>query len=185
MPDLFAAFNAWCAFLAPTEGGLSLDPADSGNYTPAGILKGSKFGISAHSYPNLDIANLTIEQADAIRLTDFFDPVRGREVPGPVGFVMAEAAYGSGPETAIRLMQSMVGTGVDGDFGPDTMAALNKALAKPDGIEAFVVEYQAQRLLFEASLGAKWDHNKVGWSRRLFHATAHALYLAGAPIVVA
>jgi hypothetical protein len=75
------AFAAWCAFLAPTEGGLSLDANDSGNFTPDGRLVGSKFGISAHSYPDVDIPNLTIEQANLLRKVDFWDKVRGDESP--------------------------------------------------------------------------------------------------------
>ena len=185
MTDHGTAFNAWCLFLEPTEGGLSLDPGDTGNYTPTGELKGSKFGISAHSYPDLDIANLTIEVANDLRYRDYWGKVRGDELPGPVAFVLAEGAYGSGPVPAIKQMQRIIGTKDDGVFGTLTLDALNKRLAAKDGIEDFVVEYQAQRLLFEASLGEKWEHNQVGWSRRLFHATARALFLAGAPVTVA
>lgn len=171
------AFAAWCAFLAPTEGGLSLDPKDSGNFTPDGRLVGSKFGISAHSYPDLDIPNLTIEQANLLRKRDFWDKVRGDELPGPVAFVLAEAAYGSGPGRAIMQMQSVLGVAADGGFGPNTLTALTAKLAQPGGVDKFVVEYEAVRLLFEASLGEKWDHNKGGWTRRLFGGTAIALGL--------
>lgn len=172
------AFAAWCAFLAPTEGGLSLDANDSGNFTPDGRLVGSKFGISAHSYPDVDIPNLTIEQANLLRKVDFWDKVRGDELPGPVAFILAEAAYGSGPGRAIMQMQNVVGVTADGVFGPGTMAALTAMLAaRPDGIEKFVIEYEAQRLLFEATLGDKWDRYKVGWTRRMFGGTAIALGL--------
>jgi len=176
------AFDAWCLFLDTVEGGLSLDPKDTGNFTPSGELKGTKFGISARSYPDLDIANLTIYEADLIRKRDFWDLIRGDELVAPAAFVLAEAAYGSGPATAIRQMQSIVGTGQDGAFGALTLAALMRSLAAAAGVENFVVEYQAQRLLYEASLGPKWDNYKGGWTRRLFHATAHALALAGVPI---
>lgn len=171
------AFAAWCAFLAPTEGGLSLDPLDSGNFTPDGKLVGSKFGISAHSYPDIDISNLTLEQAQLLRKRDFWDKVRGDELPGPVAFVLAEAAYGSGHGRAIMQMQGVVGAAVDGVFGAETMAALTARLAQPGGVDKFVVEYEAQRLLFEAGLGAKWEHNKVGWTRRMFGGAAIALDL--------
>jgi len=59
------------------EGVYSKDPNDPGNWTEGkvgkGILKGTKFGISAASYPNLDIINLTIEQAENIYRRDFWD----------------------------------------------------------------------------------------------------------------
>ena len=47
------------------EKGLSLDPKDRGNWTTGvigkGELKGTKYGVSAMSYPHLDIRNLTLE----------------------------------------------------------------------------------------------------------------------------
>ncbi len=176
-----AAFDAWIAFLAPTEGGLSLDPADSGNYTPDGVLKGTKFGISAHSYPTLDIAALTLAEANLIRRRDFWDAVRGDELPGAIAFVLAEAAYGSGPGTAIRQMQTLCGVLADGAFGPDTMSALMVRAGKAGGIEAFIVSYQSQRLVYEASL-ATWPTYKTGWTRRMFGGTAVALGLDDAPV---
>lgn len=171
------AFASWCAFLAPTEGGLSLDPNDSGNFTPDGRLVGTKFGISAHAYPNIDIPNLTIEQANQIRKIDYWDKVRGDELPGAIAFVLAEAAYGSGTTRAIMQMQSVIGVSPDGVFGPNTWIALMASLVKPNGVSDFVVEYESQRLLFEASLGDKWNNFKVGWTRRMFGGAVAALNL--------
>src|SRR6185312_16903801 len=47
------------------EGGYSNDPRDPGGET--------KFGISKNAYPNLDIASLTLEQAQQIYLRDYWD----------------------------------------------------------------------------------------------------------------
>jgi lysozyme family protein len=173
------AFAAWCAFLAPTEGGLSLDPADAGNWAN-GKLVGTKYGISAAAYPDLDIANLTLDAANAIRYRDYWCKVRGDELPGAIAFVLAEAAYGSGPGTAIKQMQTLVGVLADGAFGPATLSALMARAGKPGGIEAFVVGYESQRLLYEASLGT-WPTYRVGWTRRMFGGTAVALGLDDAP----
>lgn len=63
-------------FVRRWEGGLSLNPDDHGNWTGGrkgvGELRGTNFGISAASYPMLDIANLTMEQADAIYFRDYW-----------------------------------------------------------------------------------------------------------------
>jgi hypothetical protein len=52
------------------EGGYSDDRRDPGNWTKgkigAGILKGTKYGLAANTYPNLDIKNLTLAQAKEI-----------------------------------------------------------------------------------------------------------------------
>jgi len=47
------------------EGGYSNDPRDPGGET--------KFGISKRAYPDLDIASLTLEQAQQIYLRDYWD----------------------------------------------------------------------------------------------------------------
>jgi hypothetical protein len=59
------------AFVLRMEGGLSTDPNDPGNYVN-GRFVGTKYGISAASYPNLDIPNITIEQAKSIYFNDYW-----------------------------------------------------------------------------------------------------------------
>lgn len=58
------------------EGGYSNNEHDPGNWTSGvvgvGILKGTKYGISAASYPALDIANLTLEQAQTIYRNEYW-----------------------------------------------------------------------------------------------------------------
>lgn len=59
------------------EGGYTANPQDRGNWTSGvigvGELRGTKYGISAMSYPNVDIKNLTLEQARALYRRDFWD----------------------------------------------------------------------------------------------------------------
>jgi hypothetical protein len=62
------------AFTLNLEGGLSTDPHDPGNYRPDGTFVGTKYGISANSYPDLDIPNLTKEQAIEIYKRDYWLP---------------------------------------------------------------------------------------------------------------
>lgn len=181
------AFAAWNASLGISEGSnLSLDKTDPGNFSASGQLIGSKFGISARSHPGLDIANLTLADAEQIRKREYWDAVRGDEVHPSIAFVLAEAAYGSGPAVARRQMQGLLGAAADGVFGPGTMAALAKAAATPGVLDELLIEFSARRLLFEASLG-NWNSAKGGWSRRLFRGLMVARSLAGdvaAPIQV-
>jgi lysozyme family protein len=181
------AFAVWCAFLAPTEGGFSDVSYDPGNWTGgavgAGELKGTKFGIAASSHPNLDIANLTMEQADVLRKSEYWDKINGDGLPPPVAFLLADAAYGSGPPTAAKQFQAMLGVGEDGVIGPVTIAAAKALIAKPStyalpsGLDDLLCEFNSRRLLFEAAL-KNWGDAEGGWTRRLFHSLVLAMSLA-------
>jgi lysozyme family protein len=183
-----AAFSAWCDFLAPTEGVFSNDPRDPGNWTSGkpgvGVLKGTKFGIAASSHPDLDIFNLTLEQADGLRKSEYWDKVNGDSLPPAIAFMVADAAYGSGPYVAATELQAMLGVSQDGDIGPlETLPALRVAIGKPSayglasGLADVVTEYAARRLLFEARLN-NWTVDQGGWTRRLFHSVVLSLALA-------
>jgi lysozyme family protein len=170
----FSAWVAWLAFLGPEEGVLSLDPNDGGNWTGGrpgdGLLHGTKYGISAASYPTLDIADLTLEQANAIRKTDYWDKVKGDFLPAPVAFMVADAAYMSGPDRAILQLQATLGVAVDGDLGDKTIAA---ALAvKPND---FCPAFGTTRILFLITLGPLWARNATGWTLRTLNAVVAAL----------
>ena len=52
--------------IATHEGGFQKRVDDPGNWTPDGKLKGTKFGISAHSFPDEDIESLTHSRAEEL-----------------------------------------------------------------------------------------------------------------------
>src|SRR6185437_7679529 len=70
-------FAAALATVLAHEGGYQAMPDDPGNWTGgkigAGELKGTKFGLSAAAYPNLDIASLTEAEAAAIYCRDWWE----------------------------------------------------------------------------------------------------------------
>jgi len=82
------------------EGGLSLDRHDKGNWTGGrvgvGALKGTKYGIAASSYPDLDIRHLTVEQAGAIYRKDYWMAADCGALPAGVDLVIFDTAVNSG-----------------------------------------------------------------------------------------
>lgn len=52
--------------IATHEGGFQDRQDDPGNWTPDGRLKGTKYGISAHSFPDEDIKNLSLNRAEEL-----------------------------------------------------------------------------------------------------------------------
>ena len=156
-------FNTAFERLIDSEGGYTDDPNDGGNWTGgrqgAGVLKGTKFGIAANTYPLLDIKGLTVEQAKAIYRRDFWD-VLGNARPS-ITFQVFDFAVNSGIGTAIRKLQDAIGVADDGQWGPLSAAALeqmdeNDVLLRLIGL----------RLEFMSKLKA-FDVYGRGWSRRI------------------
>jgi lysozyme family protein len=159
------AFDRAFAMLIGHEGVLSLDPDDRGNWTGGrvgvGEMKGTKYGISAASYPHLDIRNLTLDQAKEIYRRDFWAAVRADEMPWSVALVTFDTAVNSGGALAARLLQRALKVAADGAIGPMTMRAL--AAADPHDIAA---ELLAQRH-YQMTAMAGWGKNGLGWTRRV------------------
>jgi lysozyme family protein len=152
-----------------TEGGLSLDPQDAGNWTGGevgqGELKGSNFGISAASYPNVDIANLTHDQAVAIYYNDFFLHLWCDKMPGWLALLVFDAAVNNGSGRSARWLQEVAGVDEDGQIGAITIAAVRRSIAT-NGVATFATRLLAKRLAFMSLLEA-WPHEVNGWSQRL------------------
>jgi lysozyme family protein len=149
------------------EGGLSTNPADPGNWTGGacnkGVCRGTKFGIAASAHPELDIAALTLAEAQAIYQTSYWTPVRADELPPGLALLVFDAAVNCGASRAVRWLQSAAGTEVDGDIGNVTLAAVHDA---PGDGTALCAEFQAQRLAWMTTLPT-WRSFGLGWSRRL------------------
>lgn len=155
-------FDTAFARLIKHEGEFTRDPKDPGNWTGgkpgAGQLKGTKFGISAASYPHLDIERLTLEQARSIYREDFWG-VLGDAHPA-IKFQVFDASVNHGRGNAIRFLQRAVGVADDGIWGKVSQAALG-AMDHNDVLLRFV----AHRLQFWASL-TTFDTHGRGWTRR-------------------
>lgn len=150
-----------------------MDPNDAGNWTGGragdGFLRGSNGGISAASYPTLDIAMLSRPEIEALRKSDYWDEVAGDLLPDPVAFMVADAAYMSGTSRAIRQMQAVLNVAIDGIIGKQTIDA-----AKAADAEWFVTEFAGARMLFLITL-PNWPRERTGWVRRIMTAIPTAL----------
>lgn len=85
-------------FVLDHEGGYSNDPTDPGGET--------KYGISKRAHPNLDIKNLTPEQALDIYLKEYWEPIGGDNLPIPYCVAAMDSAINHGVERTKGWMQS-------------------------------------------------------------------------------
>jgi lysozyme family protein len=162
-------------FISTHEGGLSLDPQDSGNYTGgkrgSGALVGSKFGVTAQalaayrgvpatSITAKQMAALTKDEAVAIGYQNYYLAPGFDKLPwNRITASIVDKGWGSGPAQAIKLMQRMIGVTADGQLGPKTVAAYR------DWLEAHQAEAWARvRIAFDTSLNQ--PRFLKGWNNR-------------------
>lgn len=144
------------------EGGFQNDPRDKGNWTGGdvgvGELRGTKFGISAASYPHLDIKNLTVADALPIAKHDFWDMFQGDSLPAALALCVFDFGYNAGVSQAVKTLQRVLRVTPDGVIGPATIAAC--ASYDPQVLSAFYTyaRIQAYRLMPEYLVdGAGWE----------------------------
>ena len=147
------------------EGGYSTDRRDPGNWTGGkvgvGTLKGTKFGLAANTYPNLDIKNLTLEQAKEIYKKDWWDKLGGHGLHSAITFQLWDFAINAGRSRAIKELQQAVGVTADGVIGPKTIEAVNA-----QDLNDVLLSLTAERLKFYTSLDSFKTYGK-GWTNRV------------------
>lgn len=160
-PVVFKRAMAW--LLRPDiEGGYVNDVTDRGGET--------KYGISARTYPNVDIKNLTMDQATDIYWRDYWQANYCGALPAPLALALFDAVVQHQPRSAGSLLQQALGVLGDGIIGPQTITAARQACTR-DGGHAVLADLLARRAQFYAGLvtanssQARFLH---GWMRRLF-----------------
>jgi len=118
--------------IAVHEGGYQKRVDDPGNWTPAGELKGTKFGISAHAFPDIDIEALTLNEAEELyrKVWGVFSSLEDQRVLTKVLDLAVNMQWaGNGPATRI-LQRAVAACGgrleIDGVFGPETTEEADK-----------------------------------------------------------
>jgi lysozyme family protein len=175
-----ANFELIKAQIIPIEGGYVFDADDPGGET--------KYGISKHSYPDLDIKNLTLDEAAVIYKRDFWDVMRLDEVSDQS---IAESIFwfgvNSGTKTSIQYLQKSMNIledaailPIDGIIGKMTLRWVNYEYTICDYCESSDIP-RYQTLLLEAlkleqiHYYANIANNKpsqqkflLGWINRVF-----------------
>lgn len=121
----------------------------------------TKYGISKQSYPKLDIKTLTKHMARVIYKTDYWNQIRGDDLPTGLDLLMMDTAVNCGVRIAVMMLQKTVRAKQDGIFGPKTMKKLQSM-----HLSETLAEFVARRGVHYASIDT-FDHFGLGWMRRL------------------
>lgn len=122
MPSL--AFKSSIPFILRWEGGFVDDPADPGGRTNKGVTQKTYDGWRGRQgLAKQDVSLIGSVEVDAIYETDYWLAPRCDLLRSPLDLVTFDTAVNMGVRRSVRILQSALGCGVDGAFGPTTAAA--------------------------------------------------------------
>lgn len=154
------------------EGKFQANPKDRGNWTGGkegvGELKGTKWGLAAMTYPHLDIANITLEQAKEIYYNDWWLKLKMERWPNVMKYQLFDAAFNHGTGRANQFLQFAARVKDDGIIGPKTITAVN--MTDPNDL---VLRFLAKRLRYFTEVKT-WAEFSRGWSLRVAQCLEYA-----------
>lgn len=158
MDSASSAFDKAFALVVGIEGNYVSPEQAAQQKDPGGE---TKFGLSKRANPDLDIKNLTIEQAKAVYRKRYWDAIKGDQLPYPLSAFLFDAAVNQGTDAAIRLLQKTTGVTQDGVMGLQTVVAANRLNREGQAL------FLADRALRYTGT-RNFDLDGRGWLKRLF-----------------
>lgn len=129
----------------------------------------TKYGITEKAYPNLDIRNLTYDDAIAIYERDYWPDAKADQLPRPLNALTYDLNVTSGPRNAMRILQRAVGATDDGLWGPKTkQAAWNACSTTPQMLAACRLFTEKRIAFYQAIVKNDSSQSKFlnGWINR-------------------
>lgn len=141
-------------FVLASEGGYSTVNEDPGNWTGGqvgkGELKGTKYGISAFTYPHLAIEDLTLADAYRIYRDDWYEPMGIAGMPWPLALWRFDTAVLFGKAGEAHLFRQYMAEG--GDYLQHRINRHQLATNSPFGEGWTARVYRLQRMGTEIEL---------------------------------
>lgn len=150
------------------EGGYANAPTDKGGPTKYGITHTT---LARHrgvaSVTAAQVKALTLAEAEEIYRKSYWGQSGGDVLPVGLDFAAFDFGVNSGPGTAVKVLQRVIGVSADGKIGPKTLAAVS---AYPGGIVKLIRDYCAARMTYLRSLTSPktgFPANGRGWTIRV------------------
>lgn len=165
-----ADFQSFIPFLHEKEGGFVHDPDDAGGATNMGVtLDTYTTYCRRKGYPRPTVERLkrlTEKQWQDIMRTMYWDVCWADEILSQsVAVMIVDWAVHSGPATAVKHTQRILGVKADGIVGPITLAAINSASPLP-----LFGQIKQDRIKFLGNLAVSRPQNRKflnGWLNRV------------------
>lgn len=161
-------FEKALAQILKSEGGFVNHPADPGGMTNLGVTKKVWEAFVGHPVDEAQMRALTPATVAPLYKREYWDKVKGDDLPSGIDYLVFDAAVNMGTSRAIKLLQQSVGATVDGAIGPGTLGAVAKADAKH-----ILKTYSDVKTVFYKSLASFPTFGK-GWLNRVAEVENHA-----------
>lgn len=112
-----------------------------------------------------DVKKLTKEEAKEIYRFQYWNIVKGDDLPDIFDYLVLDFSLHSGPRVAVSYLQRMIGSEQDGIMGVKTLYSL-KQFIDLKGSEYVQELYLNLRLGFLKKL-RNWKYNDTGWTNRI------------------
>lgn len=147
-PNFCQSFN----FVIGVEGGYVMDPNDRGGET--------KWGISRRAYPELDIKNLTIEDAKGIYMEGYWIPCQCASMSYEAALSLFDCAINMGCSQSIKIAQELLSITQDGIMGNQTLESIKNYFGN------FLLDFNTLRIL-KYSKFKNFEIYGKGWIKRV------------------
>jgi lysozyme family protein len=143
------------------EGGWADDPHDPGGATMKGVTLATFRRYVEPTATKDDLRKITNAQLTNIYKRQYWNAVKGDDLPDGVDYAVFDFAVNSGQARAAKYLQTIVGVTADGKIGPQTLAAV-----KATDSGAVINMLCDRRLDFLQGLPT-WPRYKNGWTDRV------------------
>lgn len=159
-----------------SEGGYVDHPKDPGSATNMGITIGTLSHWLGRPATKDEVRAITKDQATAIYRANYWNAIRGDDLPAGLDYAVFDFAINSGPSRAAKYLQDLLDVRIDGFIGPETIAA-----ARSRNIPLLINRLCDDRLDYVKRLPT-WPTFGKGWSSRIAKVRSEALKLVGASV---
>ena len=142
------------------EGGYVDHPKDPGGRTNMGITQAVYENYLNRTVTEEEMKNIKIGDVRIIYKENYWDKVKGDDLPSGVDFCVFDWAVNSGVSRASKAFQKIIGAKADGVIGPNTL----KAVESPDS-EVIIQQLTEAREDFYKRLST-FDTFGKGWLNR-------------------
>ena len=165
-------FEACVKYVFGSEGGFVNHPKDPGGATNMGVTRATLAAWRKRPVTVDEVKRLTRAEAERIYRAQYWDTIRGDELPPGVDYAVFDISVNSGPGRAAKFLQQALRIEADGVVGSKTIAA-----AAAVGDVGLAHEICKRRLNWLSTLSG-WRTFGRGWRSRVIAVEKVAVAMA-------